>query len=174
MNRIICRLEELGRSTSSLKKDPFNSGNLELDGYLKRYAIKNEQTGMARTFVALAAEGSQIIAGYYSCSANVLDRNQLPANLLENLPHYPPPAMLIGKLAVDRSMQGRKLGTQLLLHAFENAIDLSQNMGIYGVRVDAIDEQVKEFYKKFGFLEYQTIPLALFLPIATIKKSLNI
>ncbi|WP_442933093.1 GNAT family N-acetyltransferase [Microcoleus sp. herbarium7] len=66
--------------------------------------------------------------------------------------------MLVGKLAVDRSMQGRGLGKRLLRHALENALNLSQNMGIYAVRVDAIDEQAKEFYKKCGFLEYQDTP----------------
>ncbi|MEG4496108.1 GNAT family N-acetyltransferase [Microcoleus sp. F10-C6] len=173
MNWTISRLEDINRSTSSLRKDPFNSGNTELDAYLKRYAKHNDRLGTARTFVALAGEDNYTIAGYYACSANLLDRTQLPPNLRENLPNYPPPAMLLGKLAVDQSMQGRGLGKRLLRHAFENALNLSQNMGIYAVRVDAIDEQAKEFYKRCGFLEYQDSPFSLFILMSTIKQAAN-
>lgn len=174
MNWTISRLEDINRSTSSLRKDSFNSGNTELDAYLKRYAKQNDRLGTARTFVALVGgEDNYTIAGYYACSANLLDRNQLPANLRENLPNYPPPAMLVGKLAVDRSMQGRGLGKRLLRHAFENALNLSQDMGIYAVRVDAIDQQAQEFYKKCGFLEYQDTPFSLFILMSTIKQAAN-
>ncbi len=174
MNWTISRLEDINRSTSSLRKDSFNSGNTELDAYLKRYAKQNDRLGTARTFVALVGgEDNYTIAGYYACSANLLDRTQLPANLRENLPNYPPPAMLVGKLAVDRSMQGRGLGKRLLRHAFENALNLSQDMGIYAVRVDAIDQQAQEFYKKCGFLEYLDTPFSLFILMSTIKQAAN-
>lgn len=93
--------------------------------------------------------------------------------LRENVPNYPPPAMLVGKLAVDPSMQGRGLAKRLLRPAFENALKLSQNMEIYAVIVDAIDEQAKEFYKKCRFLEYQDTPFSLFIQISKIKQAAN-
>jgi hypothetical protein len=63
----------INRSTSSLRKDPLNSGNTELDAYLKRNAKQNDRLGTARTFVALFCENNYKIAGYYACSANLLD-----------------------------------------------------------------------------------------------------
>ncbi|NQE36201.1 hypothetical protein E5S67_03964 [Microcoleus sp. IPMA8] len=42
-------------------------------------------------------------------------------------------------------MQGRGLGKRLLRHAFENALNLSQNMEIYALRIDVIDEPAQEF-----------------------------
>lgn len=173
MDCIIYPLDTIGRSTSSLKKDPFNSGNPELDMYFKQYAQKNDRDGIAKTFVAFSQEGSQIV-GYYSCCTGVLQREDLPADLRERLPRYPIPAILIAKLAVDRSMQGRGLGKQLLFHALARAIDVSRIVGVYGVRVDAIDENAKEFYQKFGFLECQETALSLFMLMNTITQAANV
>lgn len=173
MDWIIERIDAIGRSVSSLKKDSFNSGKPELDRYLKQYAIKNDAIGIARTFVALPAEGSRKIAGYYACSASSFDPKELPIQLRERLPGYPIPAILIGKLAVDQAMQGRGLGKRLLIHAFENAIDVSEFLGIYAVKVDAIDEQAKEFYQKFGFREMSDTPFSLFLPLTIVKEVRN-
>ena len=172
MDCIISPIDRIGRSTSSLKKDPFNSGNPELDRYFKQYAPKNDLDGIAKTFVAFSPGGTQIV-GYYSCCAGVLERQDLPADLRQRLPRYPIPAILIAKLAVPRSMQGRGLGKQLLFHALASSIDVSRIVGVYGVRVDAIDENAKEFYQKFGFLECQETALSLFMLMNTIKQAAN-
>lgn len=174
MDWIISPLNAIGRSVSSLKKDPFNSGFPDLDRYLKQYAKKNDEKGIARTYVAFASQDSQIIAGYYSCCASVVDHEELPAELRESLPRYPSPAILIGKLAVDQSRQGKGLGKRLLFHALENAVDVSQKVGVYAITVDAIDEEAKSFYKKYGFLEYQDTPLSLFISMTTIKRAIDI
>ena len=174
MDWIISPLDAIDRSASSLKKEPFNSGNAELDRYLKQYAKKNDKNGITRTFVAVTSQGNPMISGYYSCCAGAVKHEDLPIELREGIPKYPSPAILIAKLAVDRSMQGRGLGKQLLLHAFARAIDVSRIVGVYAVRVDAIDEEAKQFYKKFGFLELQDTPLSLFIRMETLKKAANV
>ncbi len=169
---IISPIDAIGRSTSSLRKDPFNSGNPELDRYLKQYALKNDRDGISRTFVAFLSEDSQTIAGYYSCCAGAIASENFPVDLRESLPKYPTPVILIGKLAVDRSMQGRGLGKHLLFHALENALNVSQKVGVFAVRVDAIDEKAKGFYTKSGFRALPDIPLSLYLRIETFKQAL--
>ena len=77
----------------------------------------------------------------------------LPADLRQSLPRYPIPAILIAKLAVDRSMQGRGLGKQLLFHALARAIDVYRIVGVYGVRVDAIDENAKGEHPDFASIQ---------------------
>jgi hypothetical protein len=44
-------------------------------------------------------------------------------------------------------------------------------MAIFAVRVDAIDEQSKAFYRKYGFIYLQDQSSSLLLPIKTIIKS---
>ena len=71
------------------------------------------------------------------------------------MPAYPIPAMLIGRLAVNNSIKGQGLGGELLADAFYRAVRASQEIGIYAVRVDAIDLQAKEFYLKYEFIPFQ-------------------
>lgn len=82
------------------------------------------------------------------------------------------PALLIGRLAVDKSMQCFGIGKNLLRHAFESAVEVADNTGIYAVYTQAKDEESKQYYQKRGFIEFQDKPLSLFLPIETIKKAI--
>lgn len=173
MNWIISPIDSIERSLSSLRKDPFNSGNPELDRYLKQYALKNDKNGISRTFVAVSSEERQKIVGYYSCCTGGLFFEDLPADLQERLPKYPTPIILIGKLAVDLSMQGRGLGKRLLFHALENSLNVSRTVGVYAIKVDAIDEAAKKFYENSGFREMPEIPLSLLLRLETFKQGLD-
>ena len=76
--------------------------------------------------------------------------------------------MLIGKLAVDKSMQGTGLGKKLLMECFHRAVNLSSEIGVFAVTVAAINEQAKEFYLKYGFIPLRDNEFTLFIPIKTI------
>ncbi|HEY9701561.1 MAG TPA: GNAT family N-acetyltransferase, partial [Allocoleopsis sp.] len=94
----------------------------------------------------------------------------LPQSYQKGIPTYPIPALLIGKLAVDKSAKGQGLGGELLVDALLRTVKISQEIGIFAVRVDAIDLKAKEFYLKYEFISFQDNPLSLFLPITTIIK----
>ena len=109
-----------------------------LNDYLKKYARQNHKKGIAKTFVAIPAEGEQKIRGYYTLSATVIEFDSLPSNYQKKLPAYPIPALLIGKLAVDKSAQVQGLGSELLVNALLRAVRTAQEIGLFAVRVDAI------------------------------------
>ncbi|MBC6455930.1 MAG: GNAT family N-acetyltransferase [Hormoscilla sp. SP5CHS1] len=157
----------------SAKRDNFDCGVTELNDYLKKYARQNHNKGIAKTFVALSADENREVIGYYSVSMDKIEFQSLPEGHRRGLPRYPVPAMLVGKLAVDRGMQGRGLGTELLMDCFRKAIRLSSEVGIFAVRVDAVNEQAKLFYLKYGFIPLENGGLSLFIPIATIGKALE-
>jgi GNAT superfamily N-acetyltransferase len=92
----------------------------------------------------------------------------IPQKYKKGLPRYPVPAMLIAKLAVDKSMQGTGLGKKLLMQCFRKAINLSSEVGVFAVTVDAINEQAREFYLKFGFIPLEDKVFSLFIPMKTI------
>ena len=167
---IICPIDSLGVTRSSIKKIQFDCGNQELNDYLKKYSIINDRYGVAKVFVSVP-QGSKTILGYYTSSASVISTEAIPDELRGNFPKETP-ALLIGRIAVDKSMQNKGIGKRLLRHALEYAIDISQKTGIYAVRVDAKDEEGKEYYRdKFGFIEFKDASLSLFLPLATIKEA---
>lgn len=155
---------------SSFHKKDFDCGKPELNEYLKKYATQDKKKGYAITFVAMA-EGSKEVAGYYSTSASTIEFNSIPDAISKRLPRYPAPAMLIGRLAVDQKAQGQGLGEVLLMHALSRAVDISSELGIFAVRVDALDKEAKNFYLKYGFVSFQDNKLSLLLPIATIRAS---
>ncbi|NEP02162.1 MAG: GNAT family N-acetyltransferase [Symploca sp. SIO2E9] len=173
MDWTIHPISSLGRSSSGLRKEQFNSGEPELDKYLKQYALKNDPI-ITKTFVILAGDNSGKIAGYYACSMSTISPIGLSLEERKRLPKYPVPVMLIGKLAVDSSFQGMGVGKRLLRHAFENAVSLSENVVIYAIRVDALDHKAKKYYLKHGFLELQDSPLSLILPLETIRKAIKL
>jgi predicted N-acetyltransferase YhbS len=101
--------------------------------YLALYARKNDTARIGKTFVALDEAGR--IAGYITLSNAQVERNKLPETV--KLPRYPVPALLIGKLAVDKTMHGKGIGSWLLCKAFEKAIQIAAISAVYAVIVDA-------------------------------------
>jgi GNAT superfamily N-acetyltransferase len=151
----------------------FDCGYPILNEYLKRYARQNHNKGIAKTIVAISALGGLKIDGYYTVSSSVIEFESLPESYQRRMPNYPIPAVLIGKLAVDNSVKGRGLGRELLVDALYRTVRASGEIGIFAVRVDAIDLQAKEFYLKHEFIPFQDRELSLFLPIETIIEELS-
>jgi GNAT superfamily N-acetyltransferase len=80
------------------------------------------------------------------------------------------PAALIGKLAIDKGLQGQKLGGVLLADALRRVRDLSDTIGIRAVVVDAIDQRAREFYIHHEFIAFADDPDRLFLPLSIVRK----
>ncbi len=148
----------------------FDCGNPVLDDYLKKYARQNHESGIAKTFVAIDRSDLAKIDGFYTVSASDIEFESLPELTRKKMPAYPIPAILIGKLAVDKSAQGQGLGRELIVNALLRSVRIAQEIGVFAVRVDAIDLKAKEFYLKYGFVRLQDKPLSLFLPIKNIAK----
>jgi ribosomal protein S18 acetylase RimI-like enzyme len=148
----------------------FSCGEPALDTYLRERAAQDVRRGLARVFVA-TGETRQSIVGYYSVSAASFARAELPAELAKRLPHYPVPAAVVGRLAVDRRHQGRRLGETLLLDAVRRALRASAAIAVYAVIVDAKNERARAFYQRYGFQSFPATPSRLFLPLDTFVKA---
>jgi GNAT superfamily N-acetyltransferase len=156
------------------QRDHFDCGYPVLDNYLKKYAKQNHEKGIAKTFIAINESSSLRVDGFYTVSASTIEFESLPDFSQKGLPAYPVPAILIGKLAVDKSVKGQGLGTELLVDALLRAVKAAQEIAIFAVRVDAIDLTARNFYLKYEFIPFQDRPLSLFLPIKTIIKEFSI
>ena len=137
----------------------------ELNSYLQKYSGQHERKGIGRTYVAIN-EGETRVLGYYTISSSAVAFEVVP----DNLPRYPVPVALVGRLTVDNSVRGQRLGETLLLHALRSAQRASRIVGIYAVVVDALDKSAKSFYLKYGFKELSDDDLHLYLPMKTIGR----
>jgi len=147
----------------------FDCGEADLNGFLTRFALKNNNKDIGRTYVAVRP-GEIDIVGYYTISSGTVTFKQLPPEL--KLPKYPIPTAHIGRLATDLTVQGRGLGEALLFDALGKAESASQEIGIRAVELIAIHKRAKDFYLRYGFQELADDPLRLYLAIETVREAL--
>ena len=148
----------------------FSCGEPALDDYLRRRAAQDVRRRVARVFVALEG-ASGTIAGYYTLSAASFARQQLPEAAAKRLPHYPVPAAIIGRLAVDQRYQGRGVGELMLADAIKRVLRASEALAVHALVVDAKNDRAKAFYERYGFVAFVDAPNRLYLPLASILKA---
>jgi predicted GNAT family N-acyltransferase len=137
---------------SHQKKD-FCCGKAVLDSYLHHQASQDVKRKLSACFVS-ADEGNRVL-GYYTLSNASIRRELLPEDIRKKLPpaYTDLPATLLGRLAVDNNVKGKKLGTFLLLDALRRSYDISLSIGSIAVLVDPLDEDAEHFYGSFGFVK---------------------
>ena len=98
----------------------------------------------------------------------------MPESRRKKLPLHPVPTVRIGRLAVDRSVRGERLGETLLFHSLRGIRDVAQRIGVHAVEVDAKDEKMLvASYRRYEMSHlFDDDPLHLFLPMETISSLL--
>jgi predicted GNAT family N-acyltransferase len=87
----------------------------------------------------------------------------------KRLPRYEfVPVALVGRLAVSSDYKGRKLGSTLLFDAAERSI--RADTAVFGLFVEAKDQDAAAFYLHYGFLPFPDDALSLYLPLSTFEK----
>lgn len=147
----------------------FDCGVPALDDFIKRYARQNEEIDFSRTYVARKPD-SMRVDGFYSISAGQIQSVDLPPEEAKRFPRYPIPALILGRLAVDKTVQGQRLGNGLLVRALEKARQVSEVVGVNVFAVYATNEPAREFYVKHGFKELLDDRLHLFMSMKVIRK----
>jgi predicted GNAT family N-acyltransferase len=105
---------------------------------------------VSRVFVATTLEHPDVITGYYTLSSLSIEFDQLPEKLLADCPATHSPAALLGRLAISQDAQGRSIGGLLLTDAIKGTLAVSNQIAIYALVVDVIDDQVRGFYEQSG------------------------
>ena len=109
--------------------------------------------------------------GFYTLSAISVDIGSWPEDVAKTLPRYPVvPATLLGRLAIDRQLQGREAGEHLLMDALHRSWQASRQVASVAVVVDAKDNRAVEFYTRYDFTPFVDLPTRLFLPMSVIEQ----
>lgn len=147
----------------------FDSGVPSLDQWLKRRAPANEAAGATRTFVS-CLDGR--VVGYYSLAAASVMHSIATPRARRNMPD-PAPAILLARLAVDKAMQGKGLGADLLQDAVLRVLGAADAIGVRVLLVHAVSEEAKRFYLKFGFRESPIEPMTLMVTLEELKREVG-
>lgn len=141
--------------------DDFACGVDSLDDWLKKRAYPNQLSGASRTYVVLAEEK---VVGYYCLASGALELNDAPSQVRRNMPN-PIPVAILGRLAVDKSVQGKGLGVALLQDAAVRTAQAAGILGIRGLLVHALSIEAKAFYEHHGFVASPAQPTTLILSL---------
>jgi len=153
-------------------REGFYCGIPELDRYLKQYASQDARRNLATLFVAVEDETTGIL-GYYTLSNASVSMSVIPERLQGKLSKYNEvPAIRLGRLAVDRSVQGQSLGTKLLANAVIRSVS---NISAWAIMVvDAKNEAASAFYMKYGFESLKDDVKHLFAPRRGLELLFNV
>lgn len=113
------------------------------------------------------------VFGFYSLSPASIDYARTPALVKKGLARYDVPVFRLGRLAVDRTVQGQGLGRQLLLAAGRRCLMAAAEVGGVALLIDAKNERVASWYEAYGALPLLDAPRSLLLPLATVKVALK-
>jgi GNAT superfamily N-acetyltransferase len=147
----------------------FASGLALLDEWLRRRARPNQISGASRTFVV--AEGNKVL-GYYALASGGIAVTHSVGRFRRNMPD-PIPVVVLGRFAVDRSWQGRRLGRALFRDCALRVAHAADTIGIRGIVVHAISEEAKAFYTAVGFDPSPAEPMTLMVALGDIRRSIQ-
>ena len=145
----------------------FECGEPSLDHWLRQRALQNEESGASRTYVVCA--GQQVV-GYYALAVGAVAHAEAPGRVRRNMPD-PVPVMIIGRLAVHKDFQGRKIGPGLLRDAVLRTLQAANIAGVRAILVHAISEQARRFYEDCGFTASPMDPMTLMITVVEAAKA---
>jgi predicted GNAT family N-acyltransferase len=153
--------------------DRFECGREQLDRWLRAYAGQGQRRDTARSFI-VCRKGVAEVVGYYTLVASQVEHAEATGGVRRGASkHFPIPACLIARLAVDRSEQGAGLGRSLLLDALRRTVHASRSVAMRAVVVHALDEEAAAFYVHYGFRPASTEPMTLMVPLEAVRRTLG-
>lgn len=150
------------------ERGEFACGKEPLDKFLRQLVNQYEKRDLGRTFVAVRPDEKRVL-GYYTLASGSISFQNIPSGAARKLPKHPVPLALLGRLAIDRSTQGRGLGGMLLADALRRCASLTDAIGVHAVEVHALDDEARRFYVHYGFIPLFDDERRLHLPVATIR-----
>jgi GNAT superfamily N-acetyltransferase len=127
----------------------FDCGKPALNDWLLRLARQAQGSGSAKTFVVTDDDR---VAGYFSLTVGQIDTLDAPERIRKGMGRYPVPVVILARLAVFLSDQGRGIGFGLLQDAIRRTMLVAEQAGIRAMLTHPIDEEAEKFYTRFGFI----------------------
>lgn len=152
--------------------DGFDSGEPQLDNWLRKHAYSDQQARVSVTHVLTRGE---TVIGYYTIAPqSIMLAGGGDVRLGKGQPEGRPiPVYLLARLALDRAEHGLHLGEDLLRHALIKCVAGAENFGGRAVLVHAKYDKAAAFYRHYGFVSLPENPHHLYLPVKDIKKSVQ-
>lgn len=166
------RFSDPERRTPTHIVDGFACGEKSLDIWIEQHALGVGAAGSARAYVVTDSEQKRVL-GYHALAVASIAREDATARAKKGMSRHPIGAVLIARLAVDESVQGKGIGAFLLRDAMQRALEVSEEVGIRLLLVHALSDQAARFYERFGFEASPISPMSLQLIVKDARASLE-
>ena len=168
-----------GFDPSKHDRTDFSCGVTQIDNYLKLTAKKASKADVVRIWVVVDPEDR--IIGFYGINMHAVHAGEMPEPVAKKaLGHGFLPAAFIAMVGVDRSHQGRGLGTALLADALNRIAGAADEIAACVVVLDVLNDgdpdavaRRKAYYQGLGFIPLPDHPFRLFMPIETAREASN-
>ena len=112
------------------------------------------------------------MVGYYSLAAASFVHSVATPRARRKMPD-PVPAIVLGRLAVDRTFQGKGLGASLLRDAALRVAGAADAIGVRVFLVHALSEDAKRFYERYGFRASAVEPMTLMVTLDELRRVIS-
>jgi GNAT superfamily N-acetyltransferase len=150
----------------------FDCGHTALNQFLQRFALVNQKSNSAQTYVCCEL-GTSTVVGYYSLVVGSVEPAAAADRVAKGLARHPVPVMILARLAIDQKHQSAGLGRALLKDALLRTVQAASIAGIRAVLVHTKDDAARNWYLHWGFEPSPTDPYHLFLLIKDLLKLVN-
>ena len=150
--------------------DSFDCGKADLNRFLKRQAWNSQRVRSAQTYVLVR---DVTVLGYYSLAAGSISHDEANERTRKGLARHPIPVILLARLAIDKTLQGRGYGQALLKDALLRLAEAADTIGARALLVHATDDAAKKFYEHFNFEPSSSDPYHLLLIMKYLKRILE-
>lgn len=145
----IARFDEI--APSKAQRNAFDCGEPSLNRWLATQAGQSMESRDAVTYLLMdGPSDAEVIAGYYCLASGSISRETTPTSMARRAPE-PIPAVRMGRFAIDLAVQGQGWGAELLREALLSAVSGGKLIAARVMLVDAISEEARNFYVRFGF-----------------------
>lgn len=163
--------DSVRKLAASDKVEVFDSGQPALNEFLRRFALSNQKSNSAQTYVSCQ---KGVVTGFYSLAVGNVEPENAAPRVLKGMARHPVPVMILARLAVDLKHQGVGLGRALLKDALLRTAQAADIAGIRALLVHAKDDAARQWYLNWEFEPSETDPFHLFLLLKDLKAILGI
>lgn len=159
-------LGQLGALNYQHSTASFDCGNAALNKWLREYSAQAQLSGTARTFVY--TEENKVL-GYFSLASGSVSPSSVSTRVKRATGPHDIPVIVLARLAVDKTAQGKSLGRFLLQEAVLRVLSVADEVGVRAIVEDPIDDRAADFYLRYGFLRLKADSTRLYMLLDDVR-----
>ena len=139
------------------RRQEFACASDGLTAWFRRHALRAQQAATSKVYVVRRLSDDLVI-GFYALAGGSVRRRDATERVLKGTGRYEEvPAIILTRLAVDRTEAGRGLGRALLKDGFHRVLRASEIVGIRVLLVHAETERARDWYMKIARFEQSPV-----------------